>query len=719
TGSIAVTEHTSKLCEGYFTFRSLGSTRVKGVSDPVEVFEVTGIGPLKTRFEVAERRGLTKFVGRERELGDLKRALELAKSGQGQIVAAVAEPGVGKSRLFYEFRPRSHSGCSVLAASSISHGKTSAYQPVVELLNSYFEISPEDDPSRRKQKIADKLLGLDPALEETLPYVFTLLCPAGLDDPIARMDPQLRRRRTLDAAKRILVRESVRQPLIIMLEDLHWIDGESEAVLNLLADSIAMAPILMLVNYRPEYRHDWSNKSNYTQLRINSLSRENAEEVLSGLLGEGKDLAPLKRLIIEKTEGNPFFIEEMVQALFEQGVLARNGTVKIVKSMNQIRLSATVHDVLASRIDRLPPDEKDLLQTLAVIGTEFPVTLAAAVTGKSQEDLAGTLTNLQLAEFIYEQPAHPDVEYKFKHALTHEVAYNSVLIERRKFVHERAGAAMETLYSGRLDDHLSAIAHHYSQSHDARKAIHYLRLAGAQAARRSASRESVAHFRSALDLLKSLPVAVERKREELDLLVMLGPVLMMVAGFGAAEPAKVYARARELCGELGDNTRLFPVLWGLWLSHAARVELSRARDLADEVMSLAEGLGDEAQRIEAHHAMWTTLWVRGEMTAARLHTESGTALYNPREHGSLASLYGGHDPGVCGRNHAALAQWFLGHPDRALRSSRDALALAHELAHPSSLAWALIAAAIVDQLRGERGGAAAHAEAAIVLAAEH
>src|SRR5258708_4594222 len=199
------------------------------------------------------------------------------------------------------------------------------------------------------------------------------------------MAPQLRRRRTLDAAKRTLVRESIGQPLIIMLEDLHWIDGESEAVLNLLADSIAMAPILMLVNYRPEYRHEWSNKSNYTQLRINTLGKESAEEVLSNLLGDGKDLVPLKRLIIEKTGGNPFFIEEMVQALFEQGVLMRNGAVKIVKSMNRIRLSATVHDVLASRIDRLPPDEKELLQTLAVLGAEFPVTLAAAVTGSSQD----------------------------------------------------------------------------------------------------------------------------------------------------------------------------------------------------------------------------------------------------------------------------------------------------------------------------------------------
>jgi len=378
-----------------------------------------------------------------------------------------------------------------------------------------------------------------------------------------------------------------------------------------------------------------------------------------------------------------------------------------------------VQAVLTSRIDRLPPDEKDLLQTLAVIGTEFPVTLAAAVTGKSQPDLARALTNLQLAEFIYERPGLSDVEYKFKHALTHDVAYNSVLIERRKLVHERAGAAMETLYAGRLDDHLGAIANHYSQSQDARKAIHYLRLAGVQAAQRSANRESVLYFKNALDIVRSLPETLERKREELDLLVTLGPVLMTVVGMGAAEPGQIYVRARELCGELGDNTRLFPVVYGLWQNTASHVELAKARELADELMSLAEGLGDEALRIEAHHAMWTTLWLRGELTAARVHTESSAALYNPRKHGSLASLYGGHDPGVCGRNHGAVMHWLLGYPARALESSRQALALAHELAHPNSLAWALVAAAIVDQLRAERAETAAHADAAIALSAEH
>ena len=322
TGTIAVTEDTRKLCEGYFTFRSLGPTRVKGVSEAVNVHEVTGLGPLRTRLQASARRGLSKFVGREAELAQMKRALELAKSGHGQIVAAVGEAGVGKSRLFFEFQAIGQPGCLVLETLSVSHGKASAYLPLIDLLKNYFAITPDDDARRRREKIAGKILILDRALEDTLPYIFTLLEVAESDDQLARMDPEIRRRRTLDAIKRLLLRESLNQPLIVIFEDLHWLDEGSRALLNLLADSIGTARVLMLVNYRPEFTHNWGNKTYYTQLRLDPLGAESGEEMLKALLDDGRELAPLKRLIIEKTEGNPFFMEEIVQALFEQGALA-------------------------------------------------------------------------------------------------------------------------------------------------------------------------------------------------------------------------------------------------------------------------------------------------------------------------------------------------------------------------------------------------------------
>jgi predicted ATPase len=302
----------------------------------------------------------------------MKRALDSAKSGHGQIVAAVGEAGVGKSRLFYEFQAVGQSGCLVLETLSVSHGKASAYLPVIDLLKNYFDIIPDDDARKRREKIGGKILILDRALEDTLPYIFTLLEVEESDDLFARMDPEIRRRRTLDAIKRLLLRESLNQPLIVIFEDLHWLDEGSRALLNLLADSIGTAHLLMLVNYRPEFTHNWGNKTYYTQLRLDPLSTESGEEMLKALLDDGHDLVPLKRVIIEKTEGNPFFMEEIVQALFEQGALLRNGSIKLAKSLSTIQIPSTVQAVLASRIDRLPPEEKELLQTLAVIRRKRP-----------------------------------------------------------------------------------------------------------------------------------------------------------------------------------------------------------------------------------------------------------------------------------------------------------------------------------------------------------
>ena len=406
TGSTAVTDATRKLCEGYFTFKALGPTVVKGVSAPVNVYEVTGLGPLRTRLQRAAMRGLTKFVGREREMDALKHAAEQAQAGHGQVVAVMAEPGVGKSRLFHEFKLVSDSGWTTLEAFSVSHGKASAYLPVIDLLHEYFAIEPGDDMRRRREKVGGKVLMLDRSLEDTLPYLFALLALSDGDDQLAQMDPQIRRRRTLEVIKRILLRESLSQPLMLIFEDLHWIDAETQALLNLLVDAIANARILLLVNYRPEYRHEWGSRAHYTQFRLDPLGRESAAEMLDALLaspapadkaagagGERSagdihvgggvraqgDLAALKRLIIERTDGTPFFMEEMVQALFEEGVLQRNGTVQVLKPISVVKVPTTVQAVIASRIDRLPSAEKELLQTLAVLGREFSLNLVQRV----------------------------------------------------------------------------------------------------------------------------------------------------------------------------------------------------------------------------------------------------------------------------------------------------------------------------------------------------
>jgi predicted ATPase len=404
TGSIAISVQTRKLVEGYFELKPLGPTRVKGVSEPVNVYEVTGLGPLRTRLQRLAGRGYTKFVGRQREMDAMRSAAEQAKAGRGQIVAAMAEAGVGKSRLMFEFKATSAAGWMVLEAFSVSHGKASSYLPVIDLLHSYFKIESQDDQRTRREKIAGRIAILDRTLEGAIPYLYSLLGIAEASDPLAQMDPQTRRRGTLDAIKRILLRESLNQPLMVIFEDLHWIDEATQALLNLLADSIATAKILLLINYRPEYSHQWKSRTYYTQLRLDPLGKESADEMLSALLGDDAEVGPLKRLIIEKTEGNPFFMEETVLVLFDDRALVRNGTVRLTKPLNQLKIPPTVQAILAARIDRLAAEQKDLLQTLAIIGTEFKLGLVRKVTANPGPELEPMLSELQLGEFIYEQP---------------------------------------------------------------------------------------------------------------------------------------------------------------------------------------------------------------------------------------------------------------------------------------------------------------------------
>jgi len=286
--------------EGYFALKALGPTKVKGVSEPINVYEVTGLGPLRTRLQRSMGRGATKFVGRQAEMESLKRAAEQARAGRGQIVAAMAEAGVGKSRLFYEFKVTTQSGWMVLETFSVSHGKASAYLPVIDLLHDYFEIKSEDDRRKRREKVTGRVLALDRALEDTLPYLYGLLGIAEQEDPLMGMDPQIRKRRTQEAINRILIRESLNQPLMVMFEDLHWIDDESQALLSLLADSIGTSRLLLLVNYRPEYSHQWGSKTYYTQLRLDPLGKESADEMLSALLGSA---APSPSPAAERARG--------------------------------------------------------------------------------------------------------------------------------------------------------------------------------------------------------------------------------------------------------------------------------------------------------------------------------------------------------------------------------------------------------------------------------
>ena len=713
-GSTVVSEHTRKLIEGYFQLKSLGPTKLKGVSEPIEVFEVTGLGPLRTRLQRSAGRGLTKFVGREREMETLTRAAEQARAGHGQIVATVAEAGVGKSRMFYEFKVKNQSGWMVLEAFSVSHGKASAYLPVIELLCSYFKISDEDDDRSRREKVAGRLAILDPLLDDTRPYIFALLGIVEgneqdrghweqsfdrLDeylhdvqkkDPLAQMDAQVRHRRTLDAIKRILLRESLNQPLMLIFEDLHWIDEETQALLNLLADSIGTSRVLILVNYRPEYSHAWTNKTYYAQLRLDPLSRESAEQMLTALVGDEAGLKPLRGLIVQKTEGNPFFMEEIVQGLLEDGALTRNGTTpRLTRPLDALKIPATVQAMLASRIDRLPATEKDLLQTLAVIGKEFGLGLVRAVTSKSDEELTPTLSALQLAEFLYEQPAVGEIEYTFKHALTQEVAYNSVLQERRKLLHERIGSAIEGLYPDHSDDHLDELAHHYGRSSNLAKAIDYLWRVANQASQRSLYAEAIVDINRGLELLAAMPAGDARARDELRLQLSLGFSLMAARGFSSEEVERTFSRACELARRLNDSYQLFSALQGMWGFHYTRGDVEAARQVAEETMAVAESQNDDGLLKDAHRTLGASLQQAGEFSSARAHLERALALRAaPRFMEGLVRF--GPESNVLCLDSLSDVLFTLGYPDQSLRKSYEAMRIVKRESDPFSFAMAML-----------------------------
>jgi class 3 adenylate cyclase/tetratricopeptide (TPR) repeat protein len=677
-GSIAATEQVRKLCEGYFLFNGLGPTKIKGVSEPVNVYEVTGMGPLRTRLQHSAGRGLTKFVGRQPEMEAMKAAAERAKAGHGQIVAAMADPGVGKSRLLFEFKATSQVGWMVLETFSISHGKASAYLPVIDLLQGYFKITGNDDPRARREKVTGRVLALDRSLEDTVAYLFNLLGIVEGEDPVATMEAQLRKRRTLEAIKRLLLRESLNQPLMVIFEDLHWIDGETEAFLNLLADSIGTAKILLLVNYRPEYSHQWNSKTYYAQLRLDPLGKESAEEMVTTLLGAEVELEPLRQLIIEKTEGNPFFMEEMVMALFDEGTLVRDGTTKLTCTLSVLKIPPTVQAILAARIDRLPADERNLLQTLAVIGREFPFALVARLLSTSDDELNRMLSDLQLGEFIYEQPAVGGIEYVFKHALTQEVAYNSLLTERRKLLHENAAQAIESLFAASLVDHYEDLAHHYGRSGNALKAVNYLHLAAQQAMNRTAYLEASGQLTSALDLLRKQPDDVERDRSEIAVRFSLAfCVNLGVPGaFAATATLENLERARDLCEKIGDDASRLGILAALAFLYNNRFERQKARAFCDELLSIATRL-DDTERI-GHAWCWLgfcSLW-EGKFVAALEEFDQACKLPtggSPKREITFGNWR------TLSRSLSSFALWLLGYPVRAANRSREALVVSREI----------------------------------------
>jgi len=609
-GSVLMTSATLALAEGYVEVKSLGPVPVKGLTDPVDVYELTGAGPVRSRLHAAAARGLTTFVGRTQELEQLAQALERARVGHGQVVAVVGEAGIGKSRLYWEFS-RSHRTRDwlVLESSSVSYGKASAYLPTIDLLKAYFQIEARDEPRKIREKVTGKLLSLDRALEPALPPLLSLLDVPSESAEWERLAPPQRRQRTLEAVKRLLLRESQVQPLLVLFEDLHWIDAETQALLDSLVESLPTARLLLLVNYRPDYQHGWGGKSYYRQLRIDPLPPESAEALLRGLLGDDPGLALLERLLIDRTEGNPFFLEESVRTLVEtQGLVGNAGAYHLAKALPSIQVPATVQAILAARIDRLSAEDKRLLQSASAIGKDVPLPLLHAVAELPDDALHQGLARLQGAEFLYEANLFPEVEYTFKHALTHEVTYAGLLHERRLALNALIVAAMERLYHDRLADHVERLAQHALRGEVWDKALSYLSQAASKAAALGAYREALNRLEQALGALEHLPESRETLEQAIDLRLQIRSALLAV---GDLERMLDYLQeAAAIAETLGDRHRLGRVSSFITNYHFARGDHERAVESGQRDLELAVAQGDLPLEAvagyylgQAHHAL--------------------------------------------------------------------------------------------------------------------
>jgi class 3 adenylate cyclase/tetratricopeptide (TPR) repeat protein len=713
-GTILLAPATLQLAEGFVQVAARGPVAVKGMPNPVDVYALTGASGVRSRLHAAALRGFTRFVGRDTEIELLRRALTLAHDGHGQLVALVGEPGVGKSRLVYEFT-HSHrtQDWLVLEAGSVSYGKATSYLPVIDLLKAYFRIPDRETHREIRERVTGKLLKLDRSLEPILPALLALLDVPVDDAHWQALDPPQRRQRTLDAVKHLLLRESRGQPVLVVFEDLHWIDAETQALLDSLVESLPTARLLLLVNYRPEYEHGWVDKTYYNQLRLDALTPESTGELLNALLGDDPALEPLKRLLVG--QGNPFFIEESIRTLVETGALARErGAYRLTRPIQAIDVPSTVQVILAVRIDRLAAEDKQLLQTASVIGKDVPFVLLHAVAEATEDAVHRGLMHLQAAEFLYETCLFPDPEYTFKHVLTHEVTYATLLQDRRKALHARIVGAIERCYPDRLTEHVERLAHHAVRGEVWEKAVSYLRQAGVKALGRSANREAVSGFEQALTVLEHLPETRERLEQALDLrfdqITSLFPLGEFERILGCLREAEGLARTLDDRRRLGQ---LFVYMCrSLWMSG----HLTEALGFGQRAQAIAESLADVPLQVTGNLYFGVACLGTGDyQQAEELLQKAVQCLEGDRSRERFGQS---GFPAVMARGHLTWVLGDRGEFQEGIAHGQEGIRLAEALDHPYSLAFLCWVLANLQITRGELSRAVALIERGLALSRE-
>jgi DNA-binding NtrC family response regulator/predicted ATPase len=692
-GSIVASEAAAPLLERRFQLEPVN----RPLPEAARAYRVLAREP--TGYGLAGR-SITPFVGRGGEMAMLDVVRARVTEGHGQVVALVGEPGIGKSRITYELaRAARKGGWMALEGHAVSYGTATPYLPLVDLLRRYFRLDDADEPRVVHDKVASGLAALpDRRLESSIPALLAVLAGAPADDEWQRLDPLQRRERILDGIKRVLLRESQRQPLLVLLEDLHWIDAETQAFLDRLVESLPGAPLLLLVNYRPEYSHGWGSKTYYRQLQIDPLPPETAGALLEALVGSGAALYPVKRLVIEQTEGNPFFIEESVRSLVETGILTgEGGAYRLARSVQDLHVPATVQTMLAARIDRLPPEDRQLLQVASVIGKDVPWTLLMSVADLSEEVLRRGLDRLQAAEFLYETGLSPDVAYCFKHALTHEVTYGELPSARRRELHARIVGVMERLYGDRLSEQVERLAQHALRGELREQAVDYLRQSGLKAAARAAPREARLRFEQALGVLDALPESQWTLEHAFDIRLDLRSVMQQLG-----EGRLILERLQEaeaIATRLNDEHRRGHVCALATNDHARVAELDEALVTGARALEIAARLGDRRLRLLTTSFLAQTHYYRGdyeravELAMDNLATLPPAWTYESFGNSAPASVY---DRASLVRSLAELGRFA-----EIAQHEAEAIRIAESTENPLSIASARWAACTHYLLKGD------------------
>jgi predicted ATPase/class 3 adenylate cyclase len=709
--AVVISARTRHLLGGLFDCADLGVHQLKGFDEPVQAWQVLRPSAAESRFAARQAAGLTPLVGREHEIALLLDRWQQAKEGEGQVVLMGGEPGIGKSRIIRELRERlDGEPCTVLAHNCSPYHVNTALYPLIDRLERQAGLDRADPPARQLDRLETLIAATFKDAQEVAPLLADLLSiPLDGRYPPLALTPARQKELTLRALVEQLVGLAARQPVLMLFEDAHWSDATSRELLESFIDQVRTIPALLVISFRPEFTPPWGREAHVAELPLQRLSRRRGA-VLAQEVAGGRAMPPeILDQIVAKTDGIPLFVEELTKTLLESGLLrSENNHFVLTGPLPPLAIPATLHDSLMARLDRLAP-VKEVAQIGAAIGRDFPYDLLAAVAPLPEEQLLQALRQLVAAELIFARGTPPQATYSFKHALVQEAAHGSLLRGRRQQLHARIAGVLEQRFPVIPESQPELLAHHYTEAGLTEPAIDYWRKAGQRASARSAPTEAVGHLTKGLELVSSLPAVPERHRQELDLQTALGGALIAAKGYSAPETGAAFARARELCSQIDDPGQLFPVLFGQWLFHLLRAELAVTREVADEMLRLAEEHADSAGLVIAHRATGTSLFWLGRFGEARVHLEQALALYDPERHAELAYLYN-FDPRVIGLDFLSLTLFALGYPEQAQRRSEEALGLAKQLAHLVTLAVVLQHACMIHQFLGEHSAVAQGAE---------